>query len=123
MILCYLHVVLLCSKTLTCSFFNLPLPQHLRQIPTISSFKREISNYMFHSNIVSSYFFFEARYLSVIHARLRNNCSDLTNDLFLNHIFYENRCSLCNECEDAEHFFFKCSIYQQYRGDNSYLIL
>ena len=57
------------------------LPQHLRQIPTISSFKGEISNYMFQSDIVPSYFFFGTRYLSVIRARMRNNCSDLKNDL------------------------------------------
>ena len=88
------------------------VPQHLRQIPRISSFKREISNYIFQSNIVPSYFFFGTRYLSVIHARMRSNCSDLKNDLFLNHISDENCCSLCDECEDAKHFFFKCSRYQ-----------
>ena len=88
------------------------LPQHLRQIPTISSFKREISNYMFQSNVVPSYFFFGTRYHSVIHARIRNNCSDLKYYLFLNHISDENCCSLCDGCEDAEHFFFKYSRYQ-----------
>ena len=88
------------------------LPPHLRQIATISSFKREISNYMFQSNIVPSYFFFATRYHSVIHAEMRNNCSDLKNDLFLNHISDKNCCSLCDECEDAKHFFFKYSRYQ-----------
>ena len=98
------------------------LPKHLRQIPTISSFKREISNYIFESNIVPSYLFFGTRYLSVIHARMRNNCSDLKNDLFLNHISDKNCCSLCDECEDAEHFFSLNVLDINWSG-TSYLIL
>ena len=91
------------------------LPLNLRHLPTISSFKREISNYIFQTNIVPSYFSHGTRYLSVIHARIRNNCSDLKNDLFLNHISFENSCAFCDEGEDAAHYFFKCSRYHNER--------
>ena len=84
------------------------LPLNVRHLPTISSFKREISNFMFQTNTVPSYFSYGIRYLSVIHARLRNNCSDLKTDLFFNHISRGSSCDFCNHCEDAEHFLFKC---------------
>ena len=88
------------------------LPLNVRHLPTISSFKREISNIMFQTNTVQSYFSYGTRYLSVIHARLRNNCSDLKIDLFLNHISCDNSCDFCNQCEDAEHYLFKYSRYR-----------
>ena len=66
---------------------------------------------MFQTNTVPSYFSHGTRCLSVIHARLRNNCSDLKNDLFLNHISRDNSCDFCNQCENAEHYLFKCSRY------------
>ena len=91
------------------------LPLNFKNATTISSFKREISDYMFQTNNVPSYFSFGKRYLSVIHARLRNNCSDLKNDLFLNHISHENGCAFCDEYEDAEYYFFNCSRYQSQR--------
>ena len=87
------------------------LPLNVRHLPTISSFKREISN-MFQTNTVLSYFSYGTRYLSVIHARLRNNYSDLKNYLFLNHISRDNCCDFCNQCKDAEHYLFKCSRYR-----------
>ena len=34
---------------------------------------------------VPTYFAFGKRHLSVLHARIRNNCSNLNNDLFNNH--------------------------------------
>ena len=58
------------------------LPLNVRHLPTISSFKREISNIMFQTNTVPSYFSYGTRYFSVIHARLRNNCSDLKKRYF-----------------------------------------
>ena len=53
--------------------------------------------------------FFGNRYLSIIHARIRNNCSNLNNDLFLNHLKSDPICPCGTGAEDAEHFFFKCN--------------
>ena len=61
------------------------LDEGLKNQPTISSFnnlqittlpKLQVPNYFAPGN----------RYLSVLHARIRNNCSNLNNDLFINHL-------------------------------------
>ena len=64
---------------------------------------------------VPSYFALGNRYLSVMHARLRNNCSNLNNDLFINHLHERSFCSWCNVKEDAKHYFFTCSQYRNER--------
>ena len=47
--------------------------------------------------------------MSVLHARLRNNCSGLNSDLFRNHIRNSPICDLCDVAEDAYHYyFFQC---------------
>ena len=51
------------------------------------------------------------RYSSVMHARLRNNCSSLNNDLFINHVRHNPLCEWCDVMEDATHFFFHCIKY------------
>ena len=88
-------------------FWN-SLPEQLRNNPSISSFKRELLNRFFQATEVPSYYCNGSRINSVIHARLRNNCSDLKSDLYLNHVSETDKCELCNETEDVEHYFFKC---------------
>ena len=48
----------------------------------------------------------ENRYNTVVHARLRNNCSSLNNDIFRNHVCDNPLCDLCGVIEDAIHYFF-----------------
>ena len=48
--------------------------------------------------------------LSVVHARIRNNCSNLNNDLFIDHLCDNPLCNWCIEIEDGEHYFFNCNI-------------
>jgi len=56
----------------------------LRNIQSIgANYKPELLRSMFH------------RLLSIIHARLRNDCSDLKRDLFLNHLSDHYICSHC----------------------------
>ena len=57
---------------------------------------------------VPPHFFHGGRYLSVIHARLRNRCSNLNFDLYENHLTDIPNCSYCNRIEDAEHYLFTC---------------
>ena len=45
------------------------------------------------------------RRLSVIHARIRNNCSNLNNDFFLNNLKLSSICDCRNGVENAEHYF------------------
>ena len=56
-------------------------------------------------------FFAGNRYMSVLHARLRNNCSGLNTDFFRYHISNNPLCDLCNVAEDAYHYFFQCRKY------------
>ena len=51
------------------------------------------------------------RYTFVIHARLRNKCSSVNNDLFRNHISDNPLCDLCGVIEDVTHYFFHCIKY------------
>ena len=83
-------------------FWN-SLPEKLRNNPSISSFKRELLNRFFQATEVPSYYRNGSRINSVIHARLRNNCSDLKSDLYLNHVSETDKCELCNE-KDVEHY-------------------
>ena len=46
------------------------------------------------------------RKLSVIHARLRNNCSNLKHDLYTNFVEPDFSCRCGYSCEDANHYFF-----------------
>lgn len=52
---------------------------------------------------------------SVIHARIRNNCSDLKSDLYNNHLSLDRSCSCGNPNESALRFFFECENYSQAR--------
>ena len=58
-----------------------------------------------------SYYIKGDRFLSVIHARIRNNCINLYNDLYLNHLMSDPLCSCNLENENAEHYFFRCPKY------------
>ena len=51
------------------------------------------------------------RFLSVMHARIRNKSSNLSNDLRLNHLTQNPFCSCISEIENAEHYFFRCPKY------------
>lgn len=51
-------------------------PEELKSIQSLGQFKHELIRNMFHSSEVSSYYFYGNRSLSIIHASLRNNCSN-----------------------------------------------
>ena len=50
------------------------------------------------------------RLLSSLHARMRNNRSNLKCDLFVNHLSETNLCEYCNVPENAYHFSFITGI-------------
>ena len=91
------------------------LDEGLKNQPTISSFKNNLQITTFHKLQVPNYFTSGNRYLSVIHARIRNNCSNLSNDLFINHLRDNPLCNWCNEIEDSKHYFFHCNNYRNER--------
>ena len=87
----------------------------LRNIQSLGVFKRELLRSMFPTRTVPPNFMHGHRLLSIIHARLRNDCSNLKRDLFLNHLSDHDICSHCNIPETSDHYFFHCPIYSNER--------
>ena len=54
----------------------------LRNLPSLASFKYQLKTHQNNSS-VPTYYLTGSRYLSVLHARLRNNCSNLLSDLYI----------------------------------------
>ena len=88
--------------------------EELRYSSTLASFKCQLKNLQNNSK-VPHYYTVGNRYLSVLHARIRNNCSNLSSDLFMNHLSPNSMCRCSDESEDAEHFFYRFSNYNYNR--------
>ena len=86
------------------------LEDKFKNISTLPSFKKHIISKL---NIehVPPFFSMGNSYMSVLHARLRHNCSGLNSDFFRNHNSNNPLCDLCNVAEDAYHYFFQCWKY------------
>ena len=82
----------------------------IRHSPSLSIFKRNLKD-IFKQPAVPFLYLVGVRRFSVYHARLRNNCSNLNSDLFNNHVGDSPLCTHCNVIEDAEHFFFRCTLF------------
>ena len=86
------------------------IPEHIRDSETITQFKRQLTNHMFKPIKIPCFYFTGPRSLSVIHARLRNGCSNL--NYVTNKLKLFSRCEKCgHEKEDAEHYFMQCPSY------------
>jgi hypothetical protein len=70
----------------------------------LPSFKSKLQQKYFQPKTVPSYFSFGDRYLSVLHARLRNKCSSLNSDLFKSNLVPRASCSCGYKNECSEHF-------------------
>ena len=55
---------------------------------------------MFHNSFLCG-----ERYWSVLQARIRNNCSNLNHDLYINHLCNSPACSCGFIMEDVDYFF------------------
>ena len=87
------------------------LPVYIREENTLSSFKSSLLRNSFVAPTFPKYFVYGNKKISVIHARIRNKCSDLNHDLFLNRLRDNEICDGGFEKEDAEHYFFNCRKY------------
>lgn len=98
----------------TINYWNsLPLP--IRNSDSVESFKNKLKTSIFKVPVVPQYFITGKRAFSVYHCRIRNNCSNLNDDLFNNFLRASPICDCGFENEDAEHYFFKCNRYFQQR--------
>ena len=89
------------------------LEQEIRSSSTYSAFKSELSDKN-RQVIILNIYCIGNRYISVLHERLRNNCSDLNEDLYINHLRLDPMCDCNTRVENAEHYFFKCHRYSNY---------
>ena len=87
------------------------LPDDLKQIESFSQFKTALCNSLFKQDSHPSYYMLGERRYCVLHARIRNNCSDLNFDLFRNHLQNHSCCECGHEREDAEHYLLKCQQF------------
>lgn len=92
------------------------LPPDIKSIQSLSLFKLRVLQ-TFSVSKVPKYYSVGDRYMSILHARLRNNCSDLNYDLFCNHVKDYMSCSCGFPVENAEHYFFHCPHYANQRID------
>ena len=86
------------------------LNENLKNVDSFSTFKKSISS-RFSLPPVPSYYLGGNRFLSVMHARIRNKCSGLNSDLFHNYLRNNQLCTCLVEPEDAEHCFFRCNLF------------
>ncbi|XP_052275100.1 uncharacterized protein LOC127874668 isoform X1 [Dreissena polymorpha] len=108
---------LLYSRSFLPSAINLwnSLPIEIRNIDTISKFKTSLKQLFNLCEDNPPYFYIGDRHSSILHARLRNNCSNLNSDLFINHLKNTPLCACGNDAENAEHYFFYCHTYHLQR--------
>ena len=80
------------------------------QTPTLSSFSYVLRAHVI-STIVPIYYIQGNWKLSVLHARLRKQCSNLNFDFYDNHIQDSPLCDWLRNVVSAEHFFFECTRF------------
>ena len=88
------------------------LSQSLREITNLNSFKRSITE---RTISVPRFYFNGERKYAILHARLRNKCSNLNHDLFTNHISLTEKCACNANHETTFHYFFECVNYTNER--------
>ena len=91
------------------------LRANIREADTYLSFRKILKDEVLYNANVPSYFLKGQRKLSVLHARIRNNCSDLKSDLFQNHLTDDKKCTCGYDNENALHYFFECNNYTHQR--------
>ena len=104
-----------CFLSLSClpsavSLWN-ELSPNIKQCETFTTFQYQLKLHLFGIRKVPEYFLKGNRFLSVMHARIRNQCSNLNGDLFRNYLSNSPACSCGYETEDANHYFFNCNKY------------
>ena len=91
------------------------LQAEIQNIHSLDNFKRALKNSVFITPKAPSFYIKGNRRLSIYHARLRSNCSDLNNDLYVNHIKAILTCECGVDVENAEHFILKCVRFAEQR--------
>ena len=91
------------------------LSDDIKYAPSFVTFQNSLRNQMFNIPTVPAYFLQGNRKFSILHARLRNNCSDLNGDLYLNHLRNDSICACGNSNESSLHFLLECERFSNQR--------
>ena len=91
------------------------LSDDIKYAPSLVTFQNSLRNQMLNIPSVPAYFLQGNRKLSILHARLRNNCSDLNGDLYLNHSRNDSICACGNSNESSLHFLLECERFSNQR--------
>ena len=87
------------------------LSDEANECESVNSFKHFLQK---DKSKVPKHFYSGCRKSQILLTRLRTNCSSLNFDLFVKNIADSPLCR-CGSIENAQHFFFHCSIYQAQR--------
>ncbi len=87
------------------------LDPSLRNLDTLKQFKTACAQQIYTNYNIPLYYIEGERFSTVMHARLRNNCSNLNSDLCNNYLRDNPFCNCSEVVEDAEHYFFQCQTY------------
>jgi hypothetical protein len=92
------------------------LPGNIQNSQSIALFWRLLRAHLFPTS-PPEWYSYGIHTLNVILSRMRNNCSNLRYDWYINHIVETPSCLLCNwhQDEDANHFFFICPKLDRHR--------
>jgi hypothetical protein len=85
---------------------------NIRNSPNISCFKSRIKE---NTSKPPKYYSEGSRKLSLLHARLRHQCSSLNADLFRINITNDPKCQCGAPFEDPIHYLMECPLYQNER--------
>jgi hypothetical protein len=89
------------------------LDLNIRNSPNVSCFKSRIKE---NTSKPPEYDSEGSRKLSILHARLRHQCSSLNADLFRINIKNDPKCQCGPPFEDSIHYLMECPLYQNERG-------
>ena len=84
----------------------------IRNLRTTSQFKLKIKGKQFRPPV---YYGAGSRKFSILHTRLRHQCSSLKADLIKIHVVDDPKCSCGLPIEDAIHFLLECQLYYNQR--------
>ncbi len=79
------------------------LSNEMKESHSLNIFKSNLKR-LFKPPVVPEYFYTGMRKFTVYHARIRNHCSNLNADLYLNHLRDSPTCQCGYRSENAEHF-------------------
>ena len=88
------------------------LENSTRNIDSLSQFKKALTPIRTKS---PCHFQIGDRKTSIIHRRLRHNCSILNYDLYRSNLVNDPCCRCGNACENVYHYFYDCPLYTKCR--------